>query len=177
MKLFVDKEKRKVLFAESEKEFVDVLFSFLTMPLGTVVRLLGKQSQIGCLDQIYKSVEELSSDYFQTKACKTMLLSPLNAASSHCSRLKINVDDSKPGAVYVCKDTNCSANADRAFSSVPDVVCKCGIVMQYAGERPENQGSCQTGGSIDPGVFVKGSFKFIITDDLTVASSSTLLLI
>jgi hypothetical protein len=37
-KLFVDMEKRKVLFAESDKEFVDVLFGFLTMPLGTIVR-------------------------------------------------------------------------------------------------------------------------------------------
>ncbi|KAL6838849.1 hypothetical protein ACP4OV_031285 [Aristida adscensionis] len=52
VKLFVDKEKRKVLFAESDKEFVDVLFSFLTMPLGAIVRLLGKQSQAGCLDEV-----------------------------------------------------------------------------------------------------------------------------
>ncbi|CAL5030269.1 unnamed protein product [Urochloa decumbens] len=70
VKLFVDKEKKKVLFAESEKEFVDVLFSFLTMPLGTIVRLLGKQSQMGCLDEVYKSVEDLSTDFFQTKAAK-----------------------------------------------------------------------------------------------------------
>ncbi|KAF8758041.1 hypothetical protein HU200_010796 [Digitaria exilis] len=35
VKLFIDKEKKKVLFAESDKEFVDVLFGFLTMPLGS----------------------------------------------------------------------------------------------------------------------------------------------
>ena len=103
VKLFVDKEKRKVLFAESDKEFIDVLFSFLTMPLGTIVRLLDKKSQMGCLDEVYKSVEDLSTDYFQTKACKAMLLKPLNAASSHCCRLKINVDGSVPREVYVCK--------------------------------------------------------------------------
>jgi hypothetical protein len=79
VKLFVDKEKRKVLFAESDKEFVDVLFGFLTMPLGTIVRLLDKQSQMGCLHEVYKSVEDLSTEYFQTKACKAMLLKPLNA--------------------------------------------------------------------------------------------------
>nr|CAB3485615.1 unnamed protein product [Digitaria exilis] len=101
VKLFVDKEKKKVLFAESDKEFVDVLFSFLTIPLGTIVRLLDKQSQMGCLDEVYKSVEDLSSDYFQTKACKVMLLKPLNAASSHCDRLKINIDDTKTRAVYL----------------------------------------------------------------------------
>ncbi|TVU15914.1 hypothetical protein EJB05_39457, partial [Eragrostis curvula] len=150
VKLFVDKEKKKVLFAESDKEFVDVLFSFLTMPLGTIVRLMGKQSQIGCLDQIYKSVEDLSSDYFQTKACRTMLLAPLNAASSHCSRLKINVDDTKNREVYVCKDTGCCAH--RAFSSVPDSACKCGKLMESSGQSPDTIGEIADGA----GVFVNG---------------------
>ncbi|RLM65320.1 hypothetical protein C2845_PM16G18620 [Panicum miliaceum] len=55
VKLFIDKEKQKVLFAESDKEFVDVLFSFLTLPLGSIVRLLGKQSGVGCLDEIVRT--------------------------------------------------------------------------------------------------------------------------
>ncbi|CAN6236110.1 unnamed protein product [Urochloa humidicola] len=175
VKLFVDKEKKKVLFAESDKEFVDVLFSFLTMPLGTIVRLLGKQSQMGCLDEVYKSVEDLSTDFFQTKACKGMLLAPLNAASSHCSRLKINVDDTKVRAVYICKDASCLAHRDNAFSSVPDTVCKCGKVMQSFGQSPQN-GSAAAGNSED-GVFVKGCLKFIITDDFQVAPSSTSLML
>ncbi|CAO2201205.1 unnamed protein product [Urochloa humidicola] len=111
VKLSVDKAKKKVLFAESDKDFVDVLFSFLTMPLGTIVRLLGKQSQMGCLDEVYKSVEDLSTDFFQTKACKGMLLVPLNAASSYCSRLKINIDDTKVRAVYVCRDESYLAHS------------------------------------------------------------------
>ncbi|XP_072151442.1 uncharacterized protein [Setaria viridis] len=82
VKLFLDKEKQRVLLAESDNDFVDVLFSFLTLPLGTIVRLLGKQSGAGCLDEVYKSVESLSIDHFQTKACKAMLLSPLNAAAN-----------------------------------------------------------------------------------------------
>ncbi|KAF0892245.1 hypothetical protein E2562_014830 [Oryza meyeriana var. granulata] len=90
----------EVLFAESDKEFVDVLFSFLTLPLGTIVRLLGKQSQIGCLDELYKSVENLSEDHFQTDACKAMLLRPCNAAASHCDRLNVKVDDTNPRAIY-----------------------------------------------------------------------------
>ncbi|KAF8651785.1 hypothetical protein HU200_063305 [Digitaria exilis] len=174
VKLFVDKEKKKVLFAESDKEFVDVLFSFLTIPLGTIVRLLDKQSQMGCLDEVYKSVEDLSSDYFQTKACKAMLLKPLNTASSHCHRLKINIDDTKPREVYVCKDTSCYAHC--AFSSVPDTLCKCGKVMEYAGDRPEDDAKTAAAGS-ENGVFVKGNQKFITTDDLQVAPASTSLML
>uniref|UniRef100_A0A0D9W8W0 DUF674 family protein n=1 Tax=Leersia perrieri TaxID=77586 RepID=A0A0D9W8W0_9ORYZ len=93
VKLYIDKEKKKVLFAESDKDFVDVLFSFLTLPLGTIVRILGKQSQIGCLDGLYKSVESLSEDHFQTDACKAMLLRARNAAAIYCNRLKFIIFD------------------------------------------------------------------------------------
>ncbi|XP_037474414.1 uncharacterized protein LOC119350906 [Triticum dicoccoides] len=123
VKLFVDKERNRVLFAESGKEFVDVLFGFITLPLGTVVRLLGGQSQVGCLDELYRSVEGLSPDLFRTEACKAMLLRPINAAAKQCCQLKVRVDDTKHREVYVCGDTSCSVTA---FSSVPGVVCRCG---------------------------------------------------
>ncbi|XP_048552853.1 uncharacterized protein LOC125533136 [Triticum urartu] len=123
VKVFVDKERNRVLFAESGKEFVDVLFGFLTLPLGTVVRLLGGQSQVGCLDELYGSVEGLSTDLFRTEACKAMLLRPINAAAKQCCQLKVRVDDTKHREVYVCGDTSCSVTA---FSSVPGVVCRCG---------------------------------------------------
>ncbi|XP_044318604.1 uncharacterized protein [Triticum aestivum] len=124
VKLFVDKEKRRVLFAESDKEFVDVLFSFLTLPLGRIVRLFDKQSQVGCLDELYKSVESLGQCHFQAKACKAMLLAPLNAAAAHCHRLQVKIGDSNP--VYHCTNPFCSYTL---FSSVPDAVCSCGNVV------------------------------------------------
>ena len=105
VKLFIDKEKRNVLFAESDKEFVDVLFSFLTMPLGTIVRLFDKRSQVGCLDELYKSVESFGEDHFQTKACKAMLLSPLNAEAIDCNPLKVKIADENP--MYRCKNASC----------------------------------------------------------------------
>ncbi|XP_044360454.1 uncharacterized protein [Triticum aestivum] len=124
VKVFVDKERGKVLFAESGKEFVDVLFGFLTLPLGTVVRLLGGQSQVGCLDELYRSVEGLSPDLFRTEACKAMLLKPINSAAKQCCQLPVRIDDTKHREVYVCGDTSCSVTA---FSSVPGAVCECGM--------------------------------------------------
>jgi len=44
LKLVVNKETNKVLFAETGKDFVDVLFSFLILPLGTIARLVEKKS-------------------------------------------------------------------------------------------------------------------------------------
>jgi hypothetical protein len=43
-------------------------------------------------------------------------------------------------------------------------------------EKDRNLASCPAGGSIDAGVFVKGSYKFITTDVFIVAPSSTSLM-
>ena len=40
LKLLLGKEKNRVVFAESDKDFIDILFSFLTLPMGTIARLL-----------------------------------------------------------------------------------------------------------------------------------------
>ncbi|XBJ04299.1 hypothetical protein VPH35_023254 [Triticum aestivum] len=180
VKVFVDEENSRVVFAESGREFVDVLFGFLTLPLGTIVRLLGKEAQAGCLDELYKSVEGLPTRLFRTEACKMMLLSPINAAAKQCCQLKVRVDDTKHREVYVCADTSCCAHAEGAFSSVRGAVCKCGKAMfQLAGERLENDGSTRAAGAgdSDVGVFVKEDVKFIVTDDFHVAPASTSLML
>jgi hypothetical protein len=40
LKILVDKQRNKVVFVEATKEFIDTLFSFLSLPLGTIIRLL-----------------------------------------------------------------------------------------------------------------------------------------
>jgi hypothetical protein len=43
IRVLVEKGKNKVVYAEAGKDFVDVLFSFLTLPLGTIARLVAKE--------------------------------------------------------------------------------------------------------------------------------------
>ncbi|CAL5030268.1 unnamed protein product [Urochloa decumbens] len=168
VKLFIDKEKQKVLFAESDKEFVDVLFSFLTLPLGAIVRVLDKQSGVGCLDEVYKSVESLSTEHFHTEACKTMLLCPHNAAASHYDRLKVKVDCRNIRSIYVCLEP-CY---DRGFSSVSGSICKsCNSRRLMHLKLPQNDNASV--GYNGDGAFVKSGPKLIITDDLQVAPAST----
>ena len=52
LKLLVHKEKNQILYAESDKDFVDVLFSFLTLPIGTIIRLITKEEKIGCMSTL-----------------------------------------------------------------------------------------------------------------------------
>jgi hypothetical protein len=166
VKLLVDKEKRKVAFAESGKEFVDVLLSFLTMPLGTIVRLLGKESSLGCLDELYKSVESLDASHFPTKACKNMRLHPLSAAGVLHEDLLVRIDETGHRDMWICTNQECFTDLFY-YSSVPEVPCgRCGESMELAWcwILQRNVGK----GAKYDGVFVRGCTTYATTNDLHV---------
>ncbi|KAK4268263.1 hypothetical protein QN277_024944 [Acacia crassicarpa] len=79
--LVVDKKKQKVLYAEAGKDFVDVLLGFLTLPLGTVSRLVSEKSTVQpcrfyCISSLRESVDKLDRTYFSAYENKEMLLNP-----------------------------------------------------------------------------------------------------
>ncbi|KAM3318158.1 hypothetical protein ACQJBY_035731 [Aegilops geniculata] len=76
MKLLIDTKARRVLFAEASKDVVDFLFSLLSLPVGTAVKLLGKDSMVGSIGSLYGSVEKLDATYVQPGAAKDALLHP-----------------------------------------------------------------------------------------------------
>ncbi|WJX76458.1 hypothetical protein P8452_59874 [Trifolium repens] len=132
LKLLVNKERNKVLFAEAGKDFVDVLFSFLTLPLGTIARLLQKPSNtkpqpastVGCFNSLYQSVADLNKSYFLTKTTKEMLLQPMNSSEDYCSTLKLNIDDTPPAKYFLCTNLggNCYYNSRPAFVITDDLI-------------------------------------------------------
>lgn len=164
IKLLVDKHQSRVLLAESDKDFVDILLSFLTMPMGTIARLLSKDSSIGCISNLYKSVEILDKHHLQTDACRNMLLRPLNAARQHCENLVLSIDKTNHRLFFTC-EKKCTS---RYYSSIPGVKCSCGTIMNWNvmwDKNVTNVGS--------DGVFVKGGLKFMISDDISITPSST----
>ncbi|XP_019257909.1 PREDICTED: uncharacterized protein LOC109236152 [Nicotiana attenuata] len=76
MKLLIDTKAGKVLFAEAEKDCVDFLFHILTLPVGTVTKLLKEKGMSGSLTNLYGSVENLKDAYIQSNQCKDILLKP-----------------------------------------------------------------------------------------------------
>ena len=58
LKLMIDKRSNKVLFAEVEKHFVDILFNVLYMLLGSVAGLVDA-GLAGCAGNLYRSLENL----------------------------------------------------------------------------------------------------------------------
>ncbi|PQQ11691.1 hypothetical protein Pyn_33435 [Prunus yedoensis var. nudiflora] len=65
-----------VCYAEAGEEFVNLLFSFLTLPLGFIVKQMHDNSMKGCIDQLYKSVHDLDEQCLKSNNHKKMLVSP-----------------------------------------------------------------------------------------------------
>ena len=174
-KAMVNKENNRVIFAESDEDFIDVLFSFLTMPVGTISKLFRNKSptaRIGCMDNLYKSIMNLDRQQFRTEACKTMLLHPRNAAGVECKRLKLNIDDSEPLKYLACNRSNCRFSGNKLLSHYRNAVCGCGEHMDYEMGLSTKESKRSVLDARDRGIFLKGLTRFIITDALEVMPAS-----
>ncbi|KAJ0705941.1 hypothetical protein HanLR1_Chr09g0301131 [Helianthus annuus] len=81
VKVIVDKVNKRVVYAEADYTFVDILFSFMTLPLGTIVRILGKVDDkkfegLGSLNNLYQSLKDFPDCYLSSAECKPILLKP-----------------------------------------------------------------------------------------------------
>ncbi|CAI9779235.1 unnamed protein product [Fraxinus pennsylvanica] len=158
LKLLVDEKKTRVLAAEATSDFVNALLSFLTIPLGTVVRVTKNHpGSIGCMNNLYQSIGQLSADNFCTEACKSILLRPRNPHALVCKNLKLNIDDTSNEKLFFC---SMNSTCREWTSHYPNTKCTCGRIADR--EMPE--GSQPS----DPECFVKRRTMCVITDDLQV---------
>ncbi|KAI9071841.1 hypothetical protein K1719_046195 [Acacia pycnantha] len=80
LKVMISKSKKKVLFAEAEEGLTDQLLSFLTIPLGVVERLAQGNADLGCMDNLYKSLAHIDSTRYFKSDLKNKLLNPMIAS-------------------------------------------------------------------------------------------------
>ncbi|TQD93983.1 hypothetical protein C1H46_020408 [Malus baccata] len=157
LKALVDTGSNKVIFVEADGDFIDVLFSFLTMPMGRIVRLAEDSVpvEIGCMRNLYQSIEKFNVHKFRSKACRDMLLLPCNAADCQCKNLKLKIDNDRPTQYFLCSK-GCFLSY---YSYIPCPSCSSVFGLEFPMDNT------QVGG-----VFVKGQPQLIITDDLQVIS-------
>ncbi|KAL1200584.1 hypothetical protein V5N11_032982 [Cardamine amara subsp. amara] len=170
LRLVIDEEKKKVVLAEAGTDFVDVLFSFLTLPMGTITRLLEKHEKsqavtVGCFNNLYRSVMDMAIDNFETEACKKMLLYPRSTRDFQCKKLKLNINPSEGDKYFKCP----SFSYCKLCSNFNTSLCRCGNLMKEEIQVSE----LNVVDKVQDGVFIKGGSTFIITDELEVAAKST----
>ncbi|KAH6780508.1 hypothetical protein C2S52_011745 [Perilla frutescens var. hirtella] len=164
----INKQKSKVVFAEADSHVVDVLLSFLTFPLGKMVRILenhyGNEAPVvGSLTTLYRGLFNLDSTHFCVVGAKQMLLNP-RSSFEYCS-LKLGIIDDRRLAVYFgCQDSECRESQASNISCYSDIAtCDCG--------KPLNRELFSTltlPFDADAGVFIMKTASFIICDDLRV---------
>lgn len=162
LNLVIDSEAERVVYAETDKKFIDFLFNLLSLPLGAVIHLLKKEAMVGCLGNVYESLEtSLNEAYFlQSNQSKDTLLKP------KLSLLLPNIDapSAATATIYVCGHTwSCTS-----FSDGPNAFCPtCAGFMRKIGKyvRPRTSVGRQQG-------FVKDSETYVVMDDLSVTHIS-----
>ncbi|KAG2253799.1 hypothetical protein Bca52824_083935 [Brassica carinata] len=175
LKLLIDEKRNKVVLAEAEQDFVDVLLSLLTLPMGRIAGLLkDHKTVLGCYKNLNKSVAEMDIRHFETDAYKSMLLDPKSSKDIHRKRLKLNMGYTYPTEFFVCPSffwrNSCGSRAYSNFKTI----CSCGalMVIDVRLHVPEAVQVEPTIGDVADGVFVNCRSSFIITDDLKVTSNS-----
>ncbi|KAJ9175664.1 hypothetical protein P3X46_014199 [Hevea brasiliensis] len=157
LKLLIDKKSHKVLFAEAGKDFVDFLLYLLTLPLGSVIRLLTEQDMVGCLGDLYKSVDELGESYMSTSQIKESILKPTVSISATEVPLLLSSDE-LPTKLYKCR--YCNNNTAKE----PNGTCPSCVSRGYRDERVP---SAEKG-------FVKGVVTYMVMDNLEVSPMSSI---
>lgn len=76
LRVFVQKSTNKVLYAQAEEDFVELLFGFLVLPLGAAVRILERSSLNKCFDLLYMSVADHIDNKYLKIGAKKMLTNP-----------------------------------------------------------------------------------------------------
>lgn len=77
LKLLVGRNENRVIFGEAGLiDFVDFLFHFLSLPVGTGVKLLSKNKMVFSLGKIYECVEAMDTNYMQSNVNKDHDLNP-----------------------------------------------------------------------------------------------------
>ncbi|KAL3635461.1 hypothetical protein CASFOL_020008 [Castilleja foliolosa] len=170
LSVLVNKQRTKVLYAEIDSDFADILLSFLTLPLGTIVRILGKHygdesPVVGSLTNLYQSLSNLNSDLFCTESCKQMLLNPRKSIRNELCKLKLNVDDTRMTKYFKCPDKDCRCKRTPNLGLYYDTSkCDCGnFALNY------DMGDLE----VTSGVYTKSTTSFLISDDLQIVPSET----
>ncbi|XP_057793369.1 uncharacterized protein LOC131009992 [Salvia miltiorrhiza] len=156
LKVMVDKDNTKVLFAEANSDFVNVLLSFLALPLG----IFARKFYVKSLYTLYRGLYNMDESYFSVRGAKEMLQNPRSCFRAECRKLVLDITGSLPNDFYVCSDKECpKTEAYKNVSMYSDIAtCACGRSLSR---------KISVGESVD-GAFVTNPSSFIVTGDLRV---------
>lgn len=167
LKLLVNKLTNEVVYAEAGQDLVDIVFSFLTFPLGSVVKLLNKQSSILCIENLYESVEVMGVgiDRIKHEEAQKMLLAPMLYPHYNYSNQLLRIEEKH---ARTCSIRGCET-CWGGNSPVSRVKCKHNMdVVELAEINPKLRSSGKGHG----GGYARATARFMVTNEMVVAPLS-----
>jgi hypothetical protein len=154
------KSDGKVLYAQGEKHFADILLSFLSFPLGAVVRVLGGICSIGNIDSLYKSIVDLvECKYFVSQKAKNRIVDPHLAPIFKYSQNVLPVEN--PCVRYNCFYQGYNYEQSIKFD-------KFFITDEYRSEWGKYEMLEVETQRVSYEGYVKGPRAYMVTDDLVL---------
>lgn len=83
LKAFVRKVDSKILCVESGADFIDLLFTFLALPLESVWDISGDNITLGCIGNVFRSFKGLNDGHGDSSYAKSLLPSYIVAQNSY----------------------------------------------------------------------------------------------
>nr|XP_011470613.1 PREDICTED: uncharacterized protein LOC105353286 [Fragaria vesca subsp. vesca] len=91
---------------------LSIFSTLLSLPLGTVIRLLDKDGMVGGFGKLYQSVKNLHDTYMQPNGNKDVLLKPKAPLALGSNILKLsNIELSARKAIYMCASGKITSEA------------------------------------------------------------------
>ena len=168
LKLVIDTESRRVLCAEAGKKFVDFLFKILALPIGTFVPLLN-QEMVGGLGNIYDSIQNLSTTYFEPNVKDSLLTPKVYIAGGTGVPLQLPNVIPTPMKLYGCNHCRVYMSNDN------NTMCSCRCNSYYTNTELSYRGSPSANNMqyFSDGGYVEEAVIYMVMDDLAVKPLST----
>ena len=161
LKLVIRKSDGKVLCAQGEQDFANLLLSFLTFPLGGIARIFGENCSSGSIDRLYKSISDLKKEkYFMSNEAKNRVVNPFIAPLLKLRKQPLPIFE--PSFIeYCCYHEGSIGSSDYV------------IYVQFSNHGEDksymkNYETLNLSNVESPEGYVKGPAMYVATDDLVL---------
>ncbi|XP_059650147.1 uncharacterized protein LOC132295901 [Cornus florida] len=147
LKIIIDKSNSRALYIEAKEDFVDLIGSFLTFPLGYVFEKFSCLSLRGCLGNLYKNIQDFDIEvFFKSEEMKSILVNPKLAHG-------------------LALDKQLIPNEEAAYPSYSTISSLCNVSCVLPKSNPEE--------TIIGNGFITRHSMFLVTDDFTIMPLSS----
>ncbi|KAF5794802.1 hypothetical protein HanXRQr2_Chr08g0332221 [Helianthus annuus] len=188
LKLLVDVKGSRVLFAEVPKEFVDFLFHIFSLPLGTLVELIGSNQMAGCLGKLKGSIESFNGNYLQPGIKMDDIFNPKTAFNGKTFLLSCDASSGDQsgaskavyrcakaaGYCHYCGNQPCRSNATLDANSICPNCSGCMNYKMALVTPPKEVAETKLADEIKKRGYVKEVVTYMVMDDLVVNPMSTI---